>query len=399
VENREGRRNARIYLIGLGASSLGDSAMSLVAGIWVKSLTGSSAAAAIVSACLYVPSLFGPVAGMVADRVRRRPLLVLVNLASAAIMLPLLLVRSPGQVWLIYVVTIGYGSSLALIDAAESALFAVMLPVGIRRQVNGLRLALQEGGKLVAPLLGAGLFVLLGGGVVAAVDAGTFLIAALALLRLRVHEARPRPAGRHWLAELSGGFGYLRRVAVLRTTVIAGALAMVISGVGVAAQYSLVDALHRPPSFLGLLTGALGAGSIIASLTSGTLIKRIGERRLVLLGLVNGVLGNLIRIISTTPAALAGSFVLGFALPWTVVAVVNLAQRGTPAALQGRVAAAITLALFAPQPLAHASGALAIAHVDYRTIYVGMAIATLASAIWFQRASRVQLVDAGRGAA
>ena len=39
------RRNGRLYLIGLAASLVGNSAMTLVAGIWVKSLTGSSAQA------------------------------------------------------------------------------------------------------------------------------------------------------------------------------------------------------------------------------------------------------------------------------------------------------------------------------------------------------------------
>ena len=61
------RRNARLYLTGLAASLLGDSAMSLVAGVWVKSLTGSSAQAGLVSACVYAPSLAGPLAGMVVD--------------------------------------------------------------------------------------------------------------------------------------------------------------------------------------------------------------------------------------------------------------------------------------------------------------------------------------------
>jgi MFS family permease len=274
-----------------------------------------------------------------------------------------------------------------------------MLPTEIRRQVNGVRLALQEGGKLIAPLLGAGLFVLLGGGAVAAFDAGTFVLAVLALLRLRVREARPHPGDRRVWAELVAGFGYLWRVPALRSIVLAGALAMIITGFGVAAQYSLVDALHRPPSFLGVLTGALGAGSIIASLTSGSLIKRIGERRLALLGLVDCVLGNLLRIIASTPAALVGSFVLGFALPWTVVAVINFAQRITPDALQGRVAAAITLALFAHQPLAHAAGAVAIARLDYRTIYLGIAVAILGTLVWYQRVSRVEVVNARGGSA
>jgi Na+/melibiose symporter-like transporter len=375
-------RNARIYLIGLTASLIGDSAMTLVSGIWVKSLTGSSGAAAWVSVFIYAPPLLGPGAGMVADRVRRRTLLLIVNGAAAVVMPVLLFVHSAGQVWLIYLVMLGYGLSLTLIDPAESALFAVMLPGAVRQRFNGLRLAIQEGGKLVAPLAGAGLFAVLGGGPVAAIDAATFAFAAFMITRLRVAEPPPAPTERHWRVELTAGFAHIRRVPALRALVAAGALAMVISAIAHAARYSLVDALHRSPSFLGLLAAALGAGSILAGLTSGRMIQRFGERRLALFGLLNGVLGNLLQVIGSIPAALAGSFVAGFALPWTVLAVINLSQRSTPDALQGRVAAALTLALFAPQPLAHVAGALAVNHASFRLLYLTSAALTLATGIW-----------------
>jgi hypothetical protein len=41
------RRNGRLYLAGLTVSVIGDTAMSLAAGIWLKSLTGSSSEAAL----------------------------------------------------------------------------------------------------------------------------------------------------------------------------------------------------------------------------------------------------------------------------------------------------------------------------------------------------------------
>lgn len=376
------RRNARLYLTGLGASLLGNSALTLVAGIWVKSLTGSSSEAGFVSVCIYLPIVFGPLAGMAADRVRRRPYLVAVNLASAAVVLALLLVRSSAELWLIYTVMLGYGVSLALIDPAESALFAVMLPDRVRRQVNGVRLALQEGGRLVAPLVGAGLFELLGGGVVAALDAVTFVVAALMLTRLRLTESRPQPKERHWRAELIAGLRFIWTVPLLKTTMIAAAVAMFISGMEVAAPYSLVSALHRSPSFLGVLTAVLGAGSIVASLTSSRLIGRLGEHRLVLLGLVNGVLGNLLVAGAGFVGALLGFFAFGFWLPWTVVAVLNLRQRLTPSELQGRVAAAVVFLLFAPQPLSQLAGAAIIGQVSYRFVYVGAAVACLAIISW-----------------
>src|ERR1700685_4873589 len=83
ADERLARRNARLYLVGLAASLLGNSALSLVAGVWVKTLTGSSAQAGLVSACVYAPSLAGPVAGLLADRVDRTRWLSTVNLVSA----------------------------------------------------------------------------------------------------------------------------------------------------------------------------------------------------------------------------------------------------------------------------------------------------------------------------
>ena len=116
------------------------------------------------------------------------------------------------------------------------------------------------------------------------------------------------------------------------------------------------------------------------------MINRFGERRLALLGLANFIVGNLMYATGWLPAALAGAVVLGFALPWSVLAVINLTQRRTPDALQGRVAAVVTLALFAPQPLTQTIGAAIITPLGYRTVYTltaGLAL-VLATAIYLR---------------
>src|ERR1700678_78084 len=105
-------RNGRLYLTGLAVSVIGNNAMSLAAGIWVKSLTGSSSEAAFASVCVYAPTLVGPLAGVVADRVRRRRFLVWLNLVSAALILPALAVRGPGSAWIIFAVMTWYGIHL-----------------------------------------------------------------------------------------------------------------------------------------------------------------------------------------------------------------------------------------------------------------------------------------------
>lgn len=378
----QNRHNAVLYLIGLATSLLGNNAMSLVAGIWTKSLTGSSAAAGIVSVCIYLPSLIGPIGGMVVDRIRRRPLLIWINLALAVVMLPLLFVHSVQQIWMIYLGMLAYGFGLIFIGPAENALFVVMLPNDYRQQINGWRLSLQEAGRLIAPLIGAGLFAWMGGGVVAALNAATFVVAALMTAKMRFAEDPPQPRQQHWREEVLAGFAHIRSNVALRRIVIAAAIVMAASGLVVASNYSLVTAIGEPQSFLGVLSAVLGAGSIAASLLSGPLLSRCGERGLVLMGIGNYVLGSLLMAMGWMPVAVIGNLVLGFALPWIFLGVLNFSQKATPDVLQGRVSAAITLALFGPQAPMQALGSLAIIYLSYRDLYIGVAIIAILTAFW-----------------
>lgn len=374
--------NARWYFAGLAASLVGNSAMSLVAGIWVKSLTGSSSQAGLVSACVYAGTMGAPVAGVIADRLRRKRLLLWLNLLSAATLLPLLVVSSRAWVWVVLVVMAASGIEATLIGPAEDALFAQIFSIEFRRKVNGWRLTIQEIGRLVAPLLGAGLFVLVGGGVVAALDAATFVFAALVITRVKVDDHRAVVQPERLRAALLAGARHLLGASSIRPVAVAATAVMALSGVGVAAQYSLVHGVGQGPAFLGVLTALLGAGSIIASLTAGRLIERIGEHRLALIGLANFAAGNLLRANHWLPAALAGSLVLGFALPYVFLATLNIAQRNTPNELQGRVSAALTFALFAPQAPMQTIGSALIADTSYVTIYLASAAVGLAIAAW-----------------
>ncbi|MHB1431468.1 MAG: MFS transporter, partial [Streptosporangiaceae bacterium] len=321
------RRNGRLYLTGLAVSVIGNNAMSLAAGIWVKSLTGSSSAAALVSVCVYAPTLAGPLAGAVADRVRRRRFLIALNLTSAALILPLLAVGGRDSAWIVLAVMTWYGIHLTMSGPAEDALFAVMFSPELRQDLNGWRLGFQETGRLVSPLFGAGLFALAGGGMVSVFDAVTFVVAAVMLGRIRFRETRPARSPRHWRADLLAGFGHIRRTPELRRLLAAASVVMSFSAVLVAAQYSLVQGVGEPPSFLGVFSAGLGAGSIAASLTSGRLLRRAGERWLALLAMANFAAGNALQAAGRLPLAIAGSVVLGFALPWLFLAQLNLAQR------------------------------------------------------------------------
>jgi hypothetical protein len=335
---------------------------------------------------VYLPSMFGPLGGLVADRADRKRLLVRISVVSAVADLPLLAVYGPAWVWIIYLVMAWYGTQLVLSGPAEDALFVQLFSPEQRQGLNGWRLGLQESGRLVAPLVGAGLFTLAGGGAVALLDAATFVIAAAATARLRVGgDARPKHEKIHWRADLLAGYAHVRGNHALAAVLAVGAALMAVSALVVAAQYSLVGGIGQSPPFLGVLSACLGGGSVAASLVSGRVLRGVGEGWLAVFGTLNFAAGTALESTGVLGCVVAGTVVLGFALPWIYLAVLNLAQRLTPEQLQGRVSATVTLAMFGPQAPLQALGSLAIRYATFREIYISAAAAALACASYLVR--------------
>ncbi|MGH3208696.1 MAG: MFS transporter [Trebonia sp.] len=187
-------RDVRVYLIGQLFSLFGDSSLWLAMGIWVKTLTGSNAQAGLVFFFFTAPALLAPASGLLADRVRRRPLLIATNALTAVAVLALLAVGGRGQVWVVDAVMFGYGLSYGILGPAQSALLTVMVPADLLPDANGALRTAQELLRLIGPLAGAALFVAVGAHAVAVVDAASFAFPVASLLLLRVREPAPRPA-------------------------------------------------------------------------------------------------------------------------------------------------------------------------------------------------------------
>ncbi|MFD5450898.1 MFS transporter [Streptomyces sp. NPDC003470] len=376
-------RNVAFYFSGVVISSFGSSAMALAAGVWAKALTGSDSLAALTTFCVWAPMLFGPVIGTIADRFRRRPLLIWSHLAMAALLPALVVVDSEDRVWILFTVLIVYGVSTVLMDAAEAAMVASAVPEELRGDFNGLRLTANEGMKLLAPLLGAGLFVQFGGPAVALLDAVTFALAALTFTLMRVREPRPtRSREQPWSAQISEGVRFLRRHPVLWRLVLAGAVTMGMAGINGASVYAVVDSgLHREPAFAGVLYAVQGAGSVLSGMVTGTLLRRIPERVFTAAGIALFALGVALRAVSSTPVVLAASVMIGAGLPCVLIAAMTAVQRETPSELLGRVAATANTLLLAPNAITLAVGSGLLAFVDHRILVVAAGLVAVGAAL------------------
>jgi MFS family permease len=368
------RRDARLYIAGQALSSFGDSAMWLALGIWVKTLTGSSAAAGLVMFAVVAPQLAAPAAGLLVDRVRRRPLLVAANLATGTAVLALLAVHGPDQLWLLYAVAVVYGSSYTILASGQSALLVDLLPQELLADANGLLQTLRESQRLVAPLVGAGLFSLVGGGPVAAIDAATFATAAAALLAIRVHERSPEAWSAHPVNAALAGARHLARTVLLRQVLIACALTLLVVGFSESLMFAVVDqGLHDAASFVGVLMAMQGVGAVAGALSAARVCRHTGEGVLVGVGMAVFAGSALLLASATVPVVLIGEALLGAALPWMVVGVTTLLQRTTPTHLLGRAYSAADMLLAAPQTLSIATGAALLGVADYRTLLLAEA--------------------------
>ncbi|MFF4032524.1 MFS transporter [Streptomyces sviceus] len=379
-------RNARLYLTGVLVSGFGTSALWLVSGVWVKDLTGSDGLAALCMLALWAPTLAGPLLGTIADRLRRKPLLIGANLLLAAL-LPVLLTERAAVVLTVLLV---YGAVGVVQDAAESALVAGAVAPALLGDFNGLRTALTEGMKLVAPLAGAGLYALYGGPAVALLDAATFVLAALLSRALRVREERPGPSRRTPFVE---GARHLWAHPALRPLIMAAGTTMLLAGLNGALLYAVIDGLGHSPAYAGALYAVQGAGSVAVGLVSGPALRRLGERRFAAYGIALTAVAAGLRAVPSDPLALACSAAVGAGLPCVLIAALTAVQRETPDALLGRTVATANTLVYAPNVLGLAAGAALVGLVAQRPLSAVLGVVWLAAAVpLFQRPASAERI-------
>jgi len=366
---------------GLSTSMLGDSVMLLVLSMWVKTLTGSNALAGLTFFFMVLPALGAPLLGVWVDRLPRKAILVWGNFASAAAVLPLVLVRDEHDVWLIWVVAFLYGVSFVVLPAAVNGLLKELLPDELLVDANSSLATIKEGYRLFGPLIGAALFATVGGWLVAVVDATTFVMAGLLIATIKISET-PAPAKHTFREDLLGGVRFLVGDRVLRHVLLGLAISILVIGFFESSIYALMDAFGKPPTFSGVFVTCQGVGAILGGLTAGRVVRRFGEVAVCALGLTVLAIATVVCLAAPTiVVVLIGAAICGVGLPWTFVAFTTLMQRRSPGHLIGRVSTAVEVLVSTPQAISLALGSLLVSLLSYRQIFAIIAAVILLGAL------------------
>ncbi|MFI6494551.1 MFS transporter [Streptomyces sp. NPDC050564] len=382
----------RLYFLGNSLSGIGDYALWLAAGIWVKELTGSTSKAGLCIFFLTAGTLLSPLTGLIVDRVRGRPLILITNSMTGLLVLSLTLVHHADQVWLIYSVIFLYGVSGTISGSAMAALLPKMVSKELLGSANGLSQALTQGQRLITPALGVGLLALYGGRAVALLDAASFAVGVACWAFIKMEEDRSGPSGKHWRRESAAGFAFLIRTPVLRQLTITLTAGIFVMGffetLGIAIA---TTGLHHSPSWTGVIVTAMGVTGIIGGLSAGLFIKHIGPGRLTAVGLAITSASALVMAIPNDAVVITGATLLGLGLPFVTVGAITAMQVNTPNELMGRVAGVDNFLVGGGQVLGIATGAALISVLYYRNLcYLAAGVLALAAIYLISRPEQRQ---------
>lgn len=281
VELVRDNRNFRYLWFGQIVSLLGDWFNLIASAALVGALTQSGlAVGSLFVVRMLAPFVVSPIAGVVADRYNRKQILIVSDLVRAVTVFGFLLVRTPGDVWLLYALT---AVQLALSGFFFPARNAI-LPQITTPQELGAANALSSATWSVMLALGAALGGLVSGiwGIYPAfiIDGGTFLLSALILTQVRLEAAPDLDASEKTVAaavrQYIDGLRYLRE----HVDVLLIALQKALNSLFLSSGFQVIQVAIAQQVFIIGEGGGISLGLMFALAGVGTGVGPIVARKI-----------------------------------------------------------------------------------------------------------------------
>ncbi|SES48622.1 MFS transporter [Actinokineospora terrae] len=326
--------------------------------------------------------LIGLPAGAWVDRVRRRPLMIRMDLVRAALLLSI-----PVAGWLgvlsftqLVVVALLVGTCTVFFDIAYQSYLPALVGRDHLMEGNAKLQASQSVAVFSGPALGGGLTGLIGAATTLAGTGLGYLASALCLSRITADEPRPeRLPDRNLRAEVAEGLRFV--VTNRRLRAIAGCTTSwnLFYGVqGAVLVLFMVRVLGLTPAVVGLVLGLTGVGGILGAAVSARVVRALGQARAIwLVPTVGALFGPLVPLADPDwrlGLIVLGEVAIGFTGVVYNVAQISYRQAICPDHLLGRMNASIRFLVWGTLPLgALAGGALGTALGIRQTMWIAVA--------------------------
>jgi MFS family permease len=354
-------RNYRLYFVGQVVSVSGTWMQNVALAWLVIQLSHSPLAVGALAFCRFVPfTVFGLFAGVVADRLDNRRLVIGTQSASMALSAVLAGLVLSGAVTLPVVFALAVLSGVAQVFDSPGRQALTYQLVGGDELPNAIALnsSLFNMSRVVGPAIAGVLIAAVGVGVCFAVNAASFLAVLAGLLLMHREELYPvrRQPQATVLGGVREGLAYVRRSQETRLVLV---IVTVMSAIGfnfnVILPLLASSTLHTGPRTFGILSACFGLGALMGALVSASLARASWK------ALVVGLVGFSATMLALAPLHGVWScavllFVLGGSFTLLTANANGLVQTDAPDYLRGRV---MSLYLFAFVGLAPLGGLIA----------------------------------------
>ena len=365
----------------------------------------------LLNAARWTPYLlFGLLAGVIADRYRRRPILIATDL-TRGVLLAAVAVLAATHLLNIYELAAFmavFGALSLLYDASHQSYLPRLVPPAGLTTANARLQQTSALAQTTGPALGGTLVTALGAPLGMALDAVSYVGSGLTLASIRRPEPPPPAAERDLRAELREGLAFVYRHPVLRSTALTLHLrflfASVISTVFtlfVLRDPGLGHSSKRAAFGLGVVLAIGGVGALVGNTLSSRLTHHSAGRLMAVERLAEPVAWTLAPLAAAGPAGWAmvagAQFLVWVALGTSGPAEMAYRQSVTPDRLQGRANATIRSLNWGMFTLGAPLAGLLATAFGYRTTLwiaiVGMAATAVVAALSPMRTAQVALAE------
>jgi len=264
-------RDFRLLYIGQTISQLGDWFNAVAVFALLLDLTGSATAVAWMMIVQFLPvAIIGPLAGVVVDRVNRRRLMIVTDVLRGCLILTLLFIRRPDQVWIAYVVMAFAVGAQAFFEPARTATIPNVTSAAELLPANALSSASWSAMLALGASIGGLVTALFGRNVAFVVNALSFFASAFFIARTRYDATPPATPRLEGLLALTGITDLIDGVRYVRQRSHVAALMLVKAGWGLAGGVLLLLTIFGQRVFplaggaaagIGVLYAARGVGA------------------------------------------------------------------------------------------------------------------------------------------
>jgi MFS family permease len=271
-------RNYRLFFTGQVVSVSGTWMQNIALAWLVVELTRSPLAVGALAFCRFIPfTIFGLVAGVVADRIDNRKLVIGTQAISMVLsaVLAVLVLTGTASLPLVYALAALGGTALVFDAPGRHALTFQMVGRDELPNAVALNTGLFNAARVVGPAIAGVLIAAFGVGICFAINTATFLAVLAGLLLMRESELFPIVRSAEPPTMMKGireGLGWVRRSPELRLVL---AIVTVVSTVGfnfhVILPLLASDTLRTGPEVFGILSAFFGGGALVGALLSAAL--------------------------------------------------------------------------------------------------------------------------------